>query len=85
MGDPDKLLRIDPIEDKFASFGWFVKTIDGHDFNQINEAIALCKNKQFPQVIIAETIKGKGSKIMENDPAWHYWQSKKAKDIGLEI
>ncbi len=85
MGDPEKLVKLQPIEKKFEAFGWFVDKINGHDFSEITNSIEKCKKNSVPQIIIAETVKGKGSKIMENDPTWHYWQSNKAKDLSLEF
>ena len=51
----------------------FVEGIDGHDFDQICEAIeAAHKETERPTVIIARTVKGKGVDFMENQPGWHY-------------
>lgn len=62
----------DPIDAKFAAFGWHVISIDGHDFVQIKNAIEEAKKtKGKPTVIICETIKGKGVSFMENEASWH--------------
>lgn len=54
------------IADKFRSFGWEVVRCDGHDVRQFQDAIAKCKSeKGKPQVIIADTVKGKGVSFME--------------------
>jgi len=54
------------IERKFEAFGWAVKRINGHNFSQIKDAIAWAKDiKDKPQVIIADTVKGKGVSFME--------------------
>jgi transketolase len=61
-----------PIVDKFASFGWNVIAIDGHDFDQIADAFAAaraCKGK--PTAIVQKTVKGKGVSFMENQVSWH--------------
>ena len=61
-----------PIPDKFRAFNWNTVEIDGHDFDQIEDAFA--KAKQFtgkPTAIIMKTIKGKGVSFMENAVGWH--------------
>ncbi|MCR5150926.1 MAG: transketolase [Clostridiales bacterium] len=61
-----------PIPEKFQSFGWNVIKIDGHDFNDINDAFEAAKEcKGKPTAIIAKTIKGKGVSFMENQVGWH--------------
>ena len=61
-----------PFEDKFKAFGWNVVTIDGHDFDQIEAALANAKStKGVPTAIIAKTTKGKGISYMENQVSWH--------------
>lgn len=61
-----------PFEDKFKAFGWNVVTINGHDFDQIEAALANAKaTKGVPTAIIAKTTKGKGVSYMENQVSWH--------------
>lgn len=63
---------IEPLDEKFASFGFNVIKIDGHDFDQIAAAFAKAKTADGkPTVIIASTIKGKGVSFMENQVGWH--------------
>jgi transketolase len=65
------ILKIEPLKKKLSSFGCNVKNINGHNFDQIyNSLIKIRKNK--PTVLIADTIKGKGIKYMENKILWHY-------------
>lgn len=62
----------EPLDRKFAAFGWNVLQIDGHDYAAIEAALVLaerCKDK--PTVILAHTVKGKGVSFMEGDPGWH--------------
>lgn len=69
----DKVMGVEPLADKWASFGWGVKVIDGNDLNQLDEAfkaIPFVKGK--PSAIIAKTIKGKGLPIAENKVEWHH-------------
>ena len=61
-----------PIDKKFEAFGWAVFEIDGHDFDQIEDAVKKAKQvKGKPSVIIAKTVKGKGVSFMENVADWH--------------
>lgn len=63
---------IEPLDEKFASFGFEVIKIDGHDFDQIEAAFEKAKTvKGKPTVIIAKTIKGKGVSFMEDQVGWH--------------
>ena len=61
-----------PIDKKFESFGFFVINIDGHNFEEIENAFKKARNiKDKPTAIIAKTIKGKGVSYMENQVKWH--------------
>lgn len=63
----------DPLDKKFESFGWAVKTIDGHDFDALVNALkSIPFEKGKPSVIIANTVKGKGVSFMENNIKWHH-------------
>lgn len=71
-GKNKDIMNINPIDEKFQSFGWNVLTIDGHSFDEILNAIEEAKNtKGKPTMIIANTIKGKGVSFMENQVGWH--------------
>lgn len=62
----------EPLDAKFAAFGWNVIKADGHDFDSLRAALAAAKaEKGRPSVILAKTVKGKGISFMENDPGWH--------------
>jgi transketolase len=68
----DNVMTIEPLADRFSSFGWHVLSIDGHDFNAIHEACALARAQDKPTVIIAKTTKGKGVSFLEVDTvSWH--------------
>ena len=57
---------------KFRAFGWTAETIDGHDMQQILDALARARACQDgPYAIIAETVKGKGVSFMENNVSYH--------------
>lgn len=63
---------IEPLDEKFESFGFNVIKIDGHDFDQIEDAFNNAKSASGkPTVIIASTVKGKGVSFMENQVGWH--------------
>ena len=72
-GKNEEVMNINPIDDKFKSFGWNVVLCeDGNDFDSIDKAFAeadKCIDK--PTVIIAKTVKGKGVSFMENQAGWH--------------
>ncbi len=71
-GNVDEVMSIYPLDEKFKSFGFEVIKIDGHDMNQIINALNMAKNvKGKPTVIIAKTVKGKGVSFMENKADWH--------------
>jgi len=62
-----------PIDDKFESFGWAVRHVDGHDFSALKEAFdQLPFTAGKPSLIIAHTVKGKGISYMENQIKWHH-------------
>lgn len=69
----DLTLRLEPLSDKFRSFGWRVLEIDGHDHEAIGRAF-LGGDAPVPQplIVIAHTTKGKGVSFMENKVEWHY-------------
>lgn len=66
-------LGLEPFADKWRSFGWAVREVDGHDHNAIFEtlsSIPFAAGK--PSCLIAHTVKGKGVSFMENSVLWHY-------------
>ena len=71
-GTMDEVNSPYPIPEKFAAFGWNTVEIDGHDFDQIEDAIAQAKSvKDKPTAVIMHTVKGKGVSFMENQVGWH--------------
>ena len=71
-GYTEDVMPLEPLKEKYESFGWHVLEIDGHNFEQIidavNEAKAIFEK---PTVIIAHTIPGKGVSFAERDYLWH--------------
>jgi len=73
IGTVKEVLELEPLADKWRTFGWAVKEINGHDFSQIEKKLlSVPFNAGQPSCIIAHTIKGKGVSFMENQVAWHY-------------
>ena len=71
-GSNEEVMNINPIDEKFAAFGWHVIKIDGHDLEAISNAVDEAKKVLGkPSVIIAKTFKGKGVSFMENNADWH--------------
>jgi transketolase len=71
-GDTEKIMGVEPLREKWQSFGWNVLEIDGHNFIEILDAIDKAKQtKGKPAVIIAKTVKGKGVSYMEGKAEWH--------------
>lgn len=61
-----------PLDEKFAAFGWNIIVIDGHDFEQIENALNTANEEtERPTAILMNTTKGKGVSFMENQVGWH--------------
>ena len=70
-GKVKSIMNIDPLKDKWKSFGWNVIKINGHSHKQIfNAYLKIKKNK--PNIIIADTVKGNGIKFFEQKNNCHY-------------
>lgn len=65
----ENILPLGDLRKKFEAFGWYVAEINGHDFNEIDDALAQLPTQ--PYMIIANTVKGKGVSYIENNPEWH--------------
>ena len=71
-GAISEVMNPTPLDKKFEAFGWNVIVIDGHSFDEIENAVAKAKEvKGQPTMIVANTIKGKGVSFMENQVSWH--------------
>lgn len=72
-GKTEDVMALEPFADKWRAFGWDVVEIDGHDFDQLDEALARAwAATDQPVLILANTIKGKGVDFMENNVVYHY-------------
>lgn len=70
-GCTENVKSLDPLDEKIKAFNWDVIEIDGHNIEQIYEAIEKAKSNSRPTAIIADTVKGKGVSFMENNAGWH--------------
>lgn len=72
-GPTEKVMSVEPIHERFAAFGWDVRRIDGHDLPTILQTLDDLKPAGHgkPQMIVADTIKGRGVKYMELSLDWH--------------
>jgi transketolase len=71
LGQTKDIIDLNPLKDKWEDFGWHAQEVDGHDFNQIFKALNSL-NPSKSNVIILDTLKGKGVSFMENNLLWHY-------------
>lgn len=71
-GTTDCVMNLEPLDDKWRSFGFHIRQVDGHDFGQITDALEQAHlHSDGPTVILARTIKGKGISFTENRVEWH--------------
>lgn len=72
-GHTEAVMSVEPLVDRFEAFGWDVKRIDGHDFTALLDTLDNLRpaGTGKPQMIIADTIKGRGVKHMELSLDWH--------------
>lgn len=85
-GKCSDVMSPEPVSDKFIAFGWNVIEVDGHNFNELINAVEEAKIvKDKPTMIVCQTIKGKGVSFMENQASWHGTApSKEQCDIALK-
>jgi transketolase len=74
----EETLKLEPFAEKWESFGWEVRNIDGHNHQAILESL---EESTKPLCVIAKTIKGKGVDFMQNSVPWHY---KSPNDVELK-
>lgn len=73
LGKTKDVIDLSPLADKWRAFGWNVHEVDGHDVDQLRDALSsLNTRKGPPSAIIANTIAGKGVSFMEGKVEWHY-------------
>ena len=72
-GTTEDVMGVEPLEERFGSFGWRVTRIDGHDVDAILGALGALApaGRGAPQLIVADTVKGRGVRMMEGRLEWH--------------
>ena len=71
-GPTEDIMPLEPLKEKWEAFNWNVLSVDGHDADQVVEALRRARAVETgPVVIIADTVKGKGVSFMENSHMWH--------------
>ena len=71
-GAVEQVMDVQPLEEKFAAFGWSVLTVDGHDVEAVDLALQTAGQiRGRPAVLLCRTVKGKGVSYMENQAGWH--------------
>lgn len=72
-GDTEEVLALGDLAAKWRAFGWETFEVDGHDLEQIDQAIATGQGQDArPVAVVAHTVKGKGVSYMENVTHWHH-------------
>lgn len=75
----EETLGLEPFADKWRSFRWEVREVDGHDHAALSRALDVDQRTDGPPVcVLAQTTKGKGVSFMENTVLWHYRNAKDA-------
>ena len=71
-GSNEDIMSVGDLESKWKSFGWHVKSVDGHNIEELYDVFTAEKKQNKPVAIIAHTIKGKGFSFSENNNDWHH-------------
>ncbi|SEL72137.1 transketolase [Paenibacillus sp. cl141a] len=72
-GSTEEVMGLEPLEEKWAAFGWHVVSVDGNDIEQLLAAFrSVPEVSGRPTLIMANTVKGKGVSFAENVPGWHH-------------
>lgn len=72
-GNTEDVMSLEPLEDKWRAFGWHVVTVDGNDIDELRKvfhAIPMAEGK--PTLVMANTMKGKGTTFSEDVAEWHH-------------
>jgi len=85
LGNTNDCLKLDPIENKIQGLGINCEKVDGHKIEQIISSLKKINSSNKLSCILAKTIKGKGSSIMENKKNWHYWNPMNEEEIKKTI
>ena len=85
LGNTRDCLNLNPIREKISGLGINCLEINGHSFDEIISSLKEAENSANLSCILANTIKGKGSSIMENKKNWHYWNKMSPEEIDLTL
>ena len=80
MDTLEKVMGINSWKNVFESINWEIREVDGHDVEQLEKVLKEPNNSGKPLLIIANTVKGKGVSIVENNPKWH-WKLPNKKEL----
>tara|TARA_B100001540_G_C15732480_1_gene608265 strand:- start:126 stop:959 length:834 start_codon:yes stop_codon:yes gene_type:complete len=84
-GDTKDVLNMEPISEKWSTFGWAVRTVNGHDFEELEDAFNWAiKQKDKPSVILAKTIVGKGVNFLEGQKSHNMIFPKEIANLSLK-
>lgn len=72
MGTIEEAMGFTNWKEKWETFGWYVQETDGHNVEELYKVLGGANTSGKPKLIIANTVKGKGVSIMENNPIWHF-------------
>jgi len=69
----ENLVRLEPLDEKWRAFGWYVRRVNGHSIDELLDALKdfRTRKRSSPYLIIADTIKGKGAPYIEGQISWH--------------
>ena len=81
LGKTKDCLNLDPIKNKIEGLGIKTLEVDGHNINDLISAFKTSEKMSELNCILANTIKGKGCKVMENKRHWHYWNFMSEEEI----
>ncbi|MFA5186396.1 MAG: transketolase [Patescibacteria group bacterium] len=70
LDETERVTGLEPLGNRWRSFGWQVAEVDGHDVNAVADSLE--RPHTGPRILIARTIKGRGVSYMENQAIWHY-------------
>jgi transketolase len=85
-GRVDDVISLEPLDERWRSFGWEVHEVDGHDVLAVADLLAALKERPLgspPSVVIAHTVKGKGVDFMESEMGWHLGWLDKADETAV--
>ncbi len=81
LGNTNDCLNLEPIKDKIFGLGIETLDVDGHNIENLLSTFEKCQKINKFKCILAKTIKGKGSSVMENKKQWHYWNSMNEEEV----